>query len=103
MTQDYAEAAKWYRKAARSGIDIRRCSLALFYAKGQGVKQDFAEAATWYRKAADKGDVAAEVNLASLYLRGEGVVKKRSRGRALAAQGSGKRQRLRAIDTRLIC
>ena len=57
MPQDYAEAAKWYGRAAESG-DVRAQSiLGFMYAQGEGVPQDDAEAVKWYGRAAEAGDV----------------------------------------------
>ncbi len=53
MLQDYAEAAKWYRKAADGGLGSAQTNLGVLYEKGFGVTQDFAQAALWYRKAAE--------------------------------------------------
>ena len=73
MPQDYAEAAKWYRKAAEQGDTDSQNRLATLYLAGDGVAQDFAEAAKWYRKAAEQGDIEAQNELGSLYGNGQGV------------------------------
>ena len=39
VDQDYAEAARWYRIAAKRGVAKAQLSLGLLYSKGQGVKQ----------------------------------------------------------------
>ena len=52
---DYAEAVKWYRKAAEQGHARAQYSLGFMYYNGRGVPQDYAEAMKWYRKAADQG------------------------------------------------
>ncbi len=52
VQQDYAEAAKWYRKAAVQGVAAAQYNLGLMYTNGHGVTQDYAEAVKWYRKAA---------------------------------------------------
>ena len=73
VAQDYAEAAKWYRKAAEQGNDWGQYNLGFMYARGEGVAQDYAEAAKWYRKAAEQGNASAQNNLGVMYVRGEGV------------------------------
>jgi uncharacterized protein len=73
VRQDYAEAARWYRKAAEQGNVVSQVNLADLYRDGKGVPQDYAEAARWYRKAAEQGDTHAQVNLADLYRDGKGV------------------------------
>jgi hypothetical protein len=49
ISQDYTEAAKWYRKAAKQGYADAQYNLCLMYYNGKGVQQDYAEAAKWYR------------------------------------------------------
>ena len=73
VTQDYAEAARWYRKAAEQGYAIAQFNLGSMYNNGQGVKKDYAEAFHWYRKAADQGDADAQANLGYAYETGQGV------------------------------
>lgn len=70
---DYAEAAKWYRKAAERGDADSQFALGLMYENGDGVPEDYAEAAKWYRKAAKQGDADAQHNLAEKYYWAEGV------------------------------
>ena len=63
MTQDYAEAARWFRKAADQGLAEAQFNLGIMYDGGQGVAQDYAEAVRWFRKAADQSLAAAQFNL----------------------------------------
>jgi TPR repeat protein len=42
VPQDYAEAVKWYRKAADQGNAVAQYDLGVMYDKGQGVPQNFA-------------------------------------------------------------
>ena len=37
---DYAEAVKWYRKAAEQGLALAQFNLGVMYEKGKGVLQD---------------------------------------------------------------
>jgi TPR repeat protein len=73
VKQDYAEAARWYRKAAEQGKAIAQQELGLLYELGQGVEQSYSEAARWYRLAAEQGIGSAEVSLGLLYLYGDGL------------------------------
>jgi TPR repeat protein len=73
VVRDYAEAAKWFRKAADQGDATAQVQLAALYVEGRGVAQNHAEAATWLRKAADQSDATAQVQLAALYVAGKGV------------------------------
>jgi len=73
--QNYAEAAKWYRKAAEQNVIPAEIALGIAYERGEGVTQDYAEAAKWYRKAALQGDGDAQKFIGLLYERGAGVSK----------------------------
>lgn len=50
--EDYAEAARWFRKAAELGSPRARSDLAGLYAKGLGVAQDYVQAYVWFELAA---------------------------------------------------
>jgi TPR repeat protein len=63
VPQDYAEAMKWFRKAADQGDTGAQSNLGFMYAKGQGVPEDYVEAMKWFRMAADQGDTGAGVEL----------------------------------------
>src|SRR5260221_494374 len=56
VAQDYAEAVKWYRKAADQGLAVAENSLGEMYEEGNGVTQDYVEAYKWYNLAASQGD-----------------------------------------------
>jgi TPR repeat protein len=71
---DYAEAVKWWRKAAEQGNAQAQHNLGLMYDEGEGVTQDYAEAVKWYRKAAEQGDVEAQVILGRMYYFGDGIL-----------------------------
>ncbi|MGA3213586.1 MAG: tetratricopeptide repeat protein, partial [Terriglobales bacterium] len=71
--RDYAEAAKWYRKAAELGYGAAQYYLGFAYRYGEGVTQDDIEAAKWFRKAAEQGHAHAQYDLGRAYYRGEGV------------------------------
>src|SRR2546427_751393 len=73
VRQDYAEAVKWYRKAAEHGYAPAQSDLGRMYLDGHGVTQDYAEAAKWYRKAAERGWAPAQSMLGGMYLDGHGV------------------------------
>jgi hypothetical protein len=90
VPQDYAEALKWYRKAAEQGNakavkSYRKAAeqgnaedqfnLGLMYDKRQGVPQNYAEAVKWYRRAAEQGFAEAQTNLGIMYFTGQGVPK----------------------------
>ena len=62
-TQDYAQAAKWYLKAADQSHSLAQFNLAIMYASGQGVPRDDAKSKVWMQKAADQGDAGAQFNI----------------------------------------
>ena len=66
MWQDYAEAAKCYRKSADLGNADAEYSLGYMYAFGLGVRQDNEEALRWYRLAAANGHAKAKERLIRL-------------------------------------
>ena len=73
VSEDDAEAARWYRMAAEQGDAGAQYNLGVRYANGEGVPEDDAEAARWYRMAAEQGDADAQYNLGVRYATGEGV------------------------------
>ena len=73
VTQDYAEAMRWYRKAADQGEASAQYNLGVICFKGQGVTQDYAEAMKWFRIAADQGHARAQTGLGRMYEKGRGV------------------------------
>ncbi len=75
VTRDYAEAAKWFRKAADQENAQAQFRLGFCYKIGQGVPQDSAEAAIWFQKSADQGYAKAQFLLGDCYDGGIGVTK----------------------------
>lgn len=73
VKQDYAEAAKWFHKAAERGSPLAQVALGRMYDEGLGVSQDYHEALKWYRKAADQGVANAQTNVGIMYLHGQGT------------------------------
>ena len=74
VQQDYAEAAKWYRKAANQGDIGSQYNLGRMYRDGLGVPQNWEEAVKLYRKGADQGDAYSQHSLGEMYWRGQGVL-----------------------------
>jgi len=71
--KNYAEAVKYYRKAAELGNADAQSTLGWMYDQAKGVRRNYAEAAKWYRKAAEQGNNVAQNNLGTLYYNGQGV------------------------------
>ena len=59
---DYAEAVKWYRKAAEQGYAGAQSALGVMYYNGEGVLQDTIAAHMWFNIAAIKGNKIAVKN-----------------------------------------
>ncbi|HUE78325.1 MAG TPA: tetratricopeptide repeat protein [Sphingomicrobium sp.] len=74
-TQDYAEAAKWFRLAAEQGFPdtTPEIGLGIMYADGKGVPKDAAESLKWYLLAAEKGDSSGQLSVGTSYLIGRGT------------------------------
>lgn len=98
LPEDYAEAAKWYRKAAEQRHAKAQSQLGLMYVIGQGVPQDYAEAVQWCRKSADQGVATAQSQLGFMYANGQGVAQDYAEAvrwsREAADQGDAKAQLL---------
>ena len=62
-TQDYAQAADWYRKAAEQNHGLAQFNLGTMYARGQGVAQDDAQSAAWFGRAARLGDAGGQYHM----------------------------------------
>ena len=75
LRSDYAEAAKWWRKAADQGDVRAQCDMGWLYANGRGVETNYTEAATWYRKSAARGNSVAQFSLGWMSANGLGVDK----------------------------
>lgn len=68
---DYAEAVRWYKKAAEQDNQTAILNIAAIYLQGgSGVAQDYGLAAKWYEKAAYEGSKSAQNMLAALYFEG---------------------------------
>ena len=60
---DFAEAAKWYRKAADQGDPMGQGMLGWLYATGRGVDKDLKTAVEWFRKGAAQGNAEAQFGM----------------------------------------
>ena len=70
---NYAEAVKFYKKAAQKGDPAGQVNLGYMYQNAFGIDKDYAEAAKWYGKAADQGYALGYSNLGVMYENGFGV------------------------------
>lgn len=94
--RNYAEAVKFYRKAAEQGDARGQLALGVMFGFGRGVQQDYAEAARLYRKAGEQGLAEAQFNLGEMYYSGVGVAQDHAEAarwyRKAAEQGHAKGQ-----------
>ena len=86
---NYAEAVKWYRKAAEQGYAKAQYNLGNRYANGEGVLQDTIAAHMWFNIAAIKGDAVAAKNrgVVAKNLSSSDIVKAQKRAKLCTAWG----------------
>ena len=65
VPQDDAEAARWFRRAAKRGHADAQNYLGVLHHMGRGISQGDAEAVKWYRKAAEQQNAPAQFNQGS--------------------------------------
>ncbi len=51
-SEDFGEAARWFRRAAQAGHGPAQADLAMLYGKGLGVPQDYVWSYAWFAAAA---------------------------------------------------
>jgi hypothetical protein len=73
VTEDDAQAASWYRKAADQGSASGQNMLGMMYELGRGVPKDYGQAMRLFRKSADQGDSSGQMLVGSMYRDGLGV------------------------------
>ncbi len=71
--RNYAEALKWFKRAADQGLSKSQVSLGFLYGEGLGVKADHVQAFHWYSLAAAQGDPDGEFDMGMCYHHGDGV------------------------------
>jgi TPR repeat protein len=54
LKKDYAEAERWYLRAAEQGDPFAQASLAILLRFGKGIAQDYVEAYKWFYLAASR-------------------------------------------------
>jgi len=73
LARDYGPAFLLMQPLAEQGDTRAQASLALMYAKGQGVPRDAQKSIAWYTRAARAGLPQAQYDLGTKYFRGEDV------------------------------
>jgi uncharacterized protein len=71
--RNYAEAARWYRRAADLGSPPAQSNLGALYSVGQGVERDDSVAFKLFLRAALMGFPPAEMNVGIMFGAGRGV------------------------------
>ncbi len=66
VKQDYAEAVRWFIKAAEQGHVVAQATLGAYYWAGRGVQQDLGKAYFWSVLARAGGDEASKYRVAAL-------------------------------------
>lgn len=66
--KDYAQAFKWFEKAAEQGHSKAQFMLASMYLNGEGAIKSRVESLKWYQLSAQQGHVPAQSALGVLYL-----------------------------------
>jgi TPR repeat protein len=59
VSQDFAAALPWFRKAAEQGNAGAQLGLGLMYDNGHGVRQDYVQAHMWFNLSGAQGDADA--------------------------------------------
>ena len=67
VPQNFKEAAKWFRKAAKLGNADAMYCLGMCYGRGEGLKENFVEAERWLKKAAMQGHQQAREMLFKMW------------------------------------
>jgi len=62
----FAEAIRFYKRAAEQGLFAAQYDLAICFEQGTGTEINLAEAKSWYRKGVDRGEAQSQNNLAGL-------------------------------------
>lgn len=73
VEQSYAEALKWYTKAAEQENVNAMDGLGYCYYYGRSVPIDYEKAFYWYKKAADAGDLNSTYKVGDMYRYGKAV------------------------------
>ena len=99
VPQDYAEAVRWYGKAAKRGNKLAQFGLGMCYEEGQGVSRNYCEAYKFYKLASD-GD-AIEARLDHLIIITEMELGENWQGRLLSITEKRRAKGLANLRTRM--
>ena len=71
--QNFEEALKWWKEAAKRGYTVAMNNIGLLYANGHGVQQNYIEAFNWWHQSAYLGNAWAMNSVGDLYENGLGT------------------------------
>ena len=80
VSQDYAQAVRWFRMAAEQGHPRGQNNLGIAYINGDGVSVNLVNAESWIRRSAEQGDANGLANMAFFYMNGIVVQQDHERG-----------------------
>lgn len=75
VTQDYAQAHKYFFESAQDGHKTSLFNLGVLYERGFGVKENPTVAFDYFLRSAENGEVDGQMKVARLYIKGYGVSK----------------------------
>ncbi|MBI1396242.1 MAG: hypothetical protein GC151_09715 [Betaproteobacteria bacterium] len=73
VKQNFQEAMKWFRHAAKMGYTVAMNNVGLLYSRGDGVPRSDEEAFKWWMRSAERGDAWAMTAVGDMYENGAGV------------------------------
>ena len=72
-TQNFTEAYKYCKRAAKEGRAEAQFNLGLMFRYGQGVRQNYFRSFKWTKMAAEQGNATSQYNVGISYTYGQGV------------------------------
>ena len=102
-SEQWAEAARWFRRSAEQGHPVGWYQLGLAYYRGRGVARDRGRAFELILRAAQSGDVVAEYGVGLSYEDGHGTQRDLAKARRWFQRAADKgleeaREKLRSLD-----
>ena len=82
VTQNDAQAFKWYSKAAAQEYAKAEYAVGKCYKDGKGVEKDRKKAVSWFSKAAKQDNADGQFALGKSYLKGKGIAADEKKAKA---------------------
>ena len=92
VPKNYAEAMRWYLKAAQRRHSGALGQIGLMYYEGKGVPKNYAEAMRWFRKAAEMRYSLGYYYIGNMYYHGQGVPKNYAEAMRWFRKAAGKKR-----------